>query len=610
MIQTSVDIRNDAGTPSSRATKWRRTTPNVSTRRTALVVAGCLATSVAVSVLGLGSAAGPVQASMSTASSGTTLCVGSAARCYPTLRAAVRAATDGDTINIAEGTFAGGVTINKSLRVVGAGAHKTVIRGGGPVLTIGKAEAASEPTVSISELTITGGRSHGDGVVAFGGGIYVPSGKDFTVGATVDVGNVIVTGNRAAATETSPSPSGVKCPHHRQCPFALSAGGGIANFGTMSLHDSIVSDNRVAGVASDAIGGGVFSTLGDLSVNHVRVQRNRAMATLPNGRFAEGGGMFVPGGRLSIRNSHINGNVALMRSSLPAKAGGEVIQMSANSGGVHVGGGVARTFVGHTVIRRNVVRATDLNGEPLAFDAGMLVGGGRLVMRHSVVSANKAVATSGTVIDVGGGGSALEVNGAGIIRHTRIVNNPSIARSPEGSAQVSGGLAVLNFDGDPKLVVVRRSVISGNTAKAVSETGQAAAYGGGILNNSLLKLRHVAVRDNRGIAVGPDATAQGAGIWNGVLYSGPPVKLTLRGSRIVGNSLSGSAGASLQGGGMYTTGPVTRTNTRIARNTPDQCFGCSAANVASPDRDSASTRNSQTLRPRSGYMADLLGAIG
>ena len=77
--------------------------------------------------------------------------------CYPTLQAAVDAAHDGDTVKLGAGTFAGGITIAKSISLVGAGAGATTISGGGPVLTIGVADAATEPTVSITGLTITGG---------------------------------------------------------------------------------------------------------------------------------------------------------------------------------------------------------------------------------------------------------------------------------------------------------------------------------------------------------------------------------------------------------------------------------------------------------------------
>ena len=64
-----------------------------------------------------------------------TLCVGSKPGCFSTIQAAVNAAHDGDTITVAPGTFAGGVTIDVSVNVIGAGSNKTIIQGGGPVLT-------------------------------------------------------------------------------------------------------------------------------------------------------------------------------------------------------------------------------------------------------------------------------------------------------------------------------------------------------------------------------------------------------------------------------------------------------------------------------------------
>jgi pectin methylesterase-like acyl-CoA thioesterase len=83
------------------------------------------------------------------------ICVGPSPGCFSTLQAAIAAAHDGDTIHVAAGTFAGGVTITKSVRLVGAGAGSTVIRGGDSVLTIGAFGAASEPTVSIDGVSIS-----------------------------------------------------------------------------------------------------------------------------------------------------------------------------------------------------------------------------------------------------------------------------------------------------------------------------------------------------------------------------------------------------------------------------------------------------------------------
>src|ERR1700754_3617179 len=70
------------------------------------------------------------------------LCVGRAEGCYANIQPAVDAAHDGDTVAVGQGTCAGGVMIDKSIRLEGAGADKTRIVGGGPVLTLGAFGAA------------------------------------------------------------------------------------------------------------------------------------------------------------------------------------------------------------------------------------------------------------------------------------------------------------------------------------------------------------------------------------------------------------------------------------------------------------------------------------
>ena len=149
-----------------------------------------------------------------------TLCVGSGHGCYPTIQAAVNAAQDGDTITVGPGTFAGGVTITTSVRLQGAGPAATVIRGGGPVLTIGTFGAPAEPTVSISGVTITGGVTRSspesvpffgvDGVWAAGGGVDIPPDASESSGATVTISDSVITGNHADPSATIPS--GIPCP--------------------------------------------------------------------------------------------------------------------------------------------------------------------------------------------------------------------------------------------------------------------------------------------------------------------------------------------------------------------------------------------------------------
>lgn len=69
----------------------------------------------------------------------------------PTIQQAIDAASDGDTINIAAGTYPGTLTINgKALSLVGAGSDLTIIQGGaGNGITIDHS-----PSLSVTDLTI------------------------------------------------------------------------------------------------------------------------------------------------------------------------------------------------------------------------------------------------------------------------------------------------------------------------------------------------------------------------------------------------------------------------------------------------------------------------
>src|SRR4029450_1256593 len=64
---------------------------------------------------------------------------------YTQLGPALAAAHPGDTITIGPGTYAGGVTIDVSVKLVGAGSGATIISGGGPGLTVGVARAPRAP---------------------------------------------------------------------------------------------------------------------------------------------------------------------------------------------------------------------------------------------------------------------------------------------------------------------------------------------------------------------------------------------------------------------------------------------------------------------------------
>ena len=518
---------------------------------------------------------------------------------FKQIEPALAAAKSGGTIRVGAGTYTGGVTIGISVHLLGAGPGATIIRGGGSVLTIGAFGALREPAVSISGVTITGGVARSSpesvpftgkaGVWAAGGGIEIPPGAHHTAGATVTISDSVITGNYA--DPRAAVPSGFTCPGQfpkGQCPFAPAWGGGIDTWGSLTLVDSAVTGNAVGaaaglpGIVSDADGAGIYSRQGSLTLISTDVSDNDAIATAPDGRYAEGAAIFAGysgfgpnGGRdvVTVRNSVIAGNIARLTSDFPRYFGGKFQNLTANSGGLVDGPGVSSTTIENTHVIDNTAVAADLSGEPSAIDAAMNVSNGTLIMTSSVISGNRAITESSTSADVGPAGSALEVDGGGTISSTLITGNYATMVSPHGAAAVNGALGLF---GNTSLLTVLDSTISGNTATATSTTGSASIQGAGIFNDGLLKLIGDHIGDNTGTATGPSGEAEGGGIWNGATFTGPPVRLTLQGTAVTSNSLTGSPGFTVRGGGLYTRSPatITRRNSLIAYNIPDQCSGC------------------------------------
>jgi hypothetical protein len=536
---------------------------------------------------------------------------------------AIAAAHDGDQVVIGRGSYAGGFTIDKSITVSGAGPGRTTIRGGGPVITVGVNLAPSEPTVTLRGLTITGGLAQstaGTEFEALGGGVWIPPSTDGGVGATVTILDSDITGN-AVAPETSID-SGLPCSDTSDCQFAHAGGGGIDSWGQLTVAESVISNNQATGAfTSDANGAGIYGQQGTLTVEHSRVARNQAIAGPTTGRFAEGAGImfdtFFSGGcdgttpacQVTIRDSTVSANRSSLTTNLPSFAQGELISDGANAGGIHIGDGIPTT-VSDTNIIGNTASSTDPNGEATAIDAGMLIGDSPLTMQDVRVIGNQTLNRVATSADIGPGGSTLELDGPGTLSHLLLLGNLSRETSQDGLASDAGALAVFNFTGDPEPVTVQDSVISGNDTESGSATGQATVQGSGVFNNSLLTLDGVTVSANVGRANGNGGFAQGGGIWNGVDLSGPPVELSLDHSAVVRNALLASPGIEAQGGGLFTTSPVTLDHTVIAANRPDQCVGCSLMAVSpapnamrAPSRAARASRRSAALDGTAGEHA-------
>jgi hypothetical protein len=498
---------------------------------------------------------------------------------YTQLGPALAAAKDGDTIEIAPGTYAGGVTINVSVKLVGAGPSSTTISGGGPVLTIGTFGASSEPTVSIDGLTITGGVTRSspestpfvgqEGVFAAGGGIEIPPNADFSGGATVTITNSVITGNRVAPTDTVPF--GPPCPSG-PCPFAGAFGGGIDSWGTLTVANSTISNNRVGSasglstLASDAVGGAIMNRLGPLTISGSVIRGNQATATGPNGRFAEGGAIMALGSRMTLSNSSVTDNSAALAASLPNS-----VEQLANSGGIHITSNVSAATISNTTISDNSVTMTNTVGDAEAFSGGVHVDlDVDFKMSNSVVADNSVVSATlaGSSGDAGGDSGAGEL--LGTITNTRFIGNTVTVSSAGGDANAIAG-AFIDFGS------ITNSVVSDNHVQASSPGGTMFAAGGAlVVDEPGLTLRNTKVSGNTVNASGASGSAQGGGIFDAPIANGPPGgPLTLVNSGVTGNALSGSAGIMLQGGGLYIQNqPLTLTHSVIADNSPDQCYGC------------------------------------
>jgi hypothetical protein len=543
-----------------------------------------LVAAVAAAALGAVRSAGATHSALATTGhSASVLCVGGP-HCYSTIQAAVDTASDGDTIRVGPGTFPGGVTITKSLRLTGVDAHASRISGGGPVVTIGSTTSA--PTVTLTNLTITGGLTTsnphapecgldvpvcGSGyadATAIGGGI------ETFAGTTVTLSHSIVTGNRATPTLTTNSVKAMCA--NGPCPAAFGDAGGIDVWGTMTLIDSTVSDNHASAPAQSNGGGIAVHSGASLSLQASRVVGNSAAATAPTGRFVSGGGIFVNGdASLTMDDSSVDGNSALLASSLstpyPIQDGNPD---SANSigGGIFLNDGSTAT-ISNSTLNGNTVSVNTPSNQSFGADAALCACGGvSLTVTNAQIDGNKLLVTA-LASDYGPNGPAtFEADGDGTnITNTHIDGNTGVVTTSGDSGGLIGAVAF--FPGGNIPTLLTNSSVSSNTMAANAPNGAAEIDGAGVFNNGPLVIDHSTVNGNRGIATGQSAAGAGGGIANGLF--GGPAPLTLQNSRVTNNRLSGSVGATLSGGGIYTVGfPVTLTNTVVTHNAPNDCLGC------------------------------------
>jgi hypothetical protein len=203
-----------------------------------------------------------------------------------TISHAIKLAASGGTINVAPATYRENLTIGSSMRILGSGASTTIVDAG----RAGSVVSISHGNVTLSGMTFRNGRSKNG---CCGAGI--------ANGGTLTLSNSIVSGN-----------------------IADSGGGGIGNGGTLTLSNSIISANAVNISCSEFCvgeGGGIHNS-GRLVIDNSTISGNAVNTSCPQGSpcltaFSGGGGISnTGGGAVTIRNSTISGNRALVAGAI------------------------------------------------------------------------------------------------------------------------------------------------------------------------------------------------------------------------------------------------------------------------------------------------------
>jgi predicted outer membrane repeat protein len=440
--------------------------------------------------------------------------------CANSLQECIEGANISDTIVITAGTYITSVTLDKDVSLTGVASNTVILQAlpGQRVLTVTNSVTA---TTIISGLTFTGGDVTSGGIFPgnCGGGVLL----DFAVEPQLT--NLIITGNTAIQ------------------------GGGLcaANFGTLSLKDSLILSNTATGTGA---GGGGALTLSPAQISGGLFQGNQCLVS-----NCTGGGLSVLGTDATLTGTRFLSNTA-----------------QAQGGGLAATNGGSLTLVGGQFLHNQCAITLGCSGGGLYAGVSASLSGTQFISNVAYGNGGGAMVnqpawlTNTTFQDnacpgvscLGGGlysGHSLSLSGAQILSNTSNWRGGGLYAN--SAVTLSGGLLQGNTcpaagcDGGG---VSANSTLSANGTQFINNSAN--EQGGAISSFSALTLTNGLFRGNTCTETNCQAGALRAGA------------LTLNGTQFLTNTAH-------QGGGAISADTATLTNGLFQGNQclEDSCTG-------------------------------------
>ncbi|MEN6645269.1 MAG: SUMF1/EgtB/PvdO family nonheme iron enzyme [Armatimonadia bacterium] len=387
-----------------------------------------------------------------------TLNVPSAA--YPTIQRAIYAAADGDTIQVAAGTYRENVTWDaKSLQLIGAGPADSIVdgdvnndgSGDGACLTVTNVPA----TARVEGFTFRNGRSDAGGGISCVKSSLTLQQNTITAneggGISCDGGKATISGNTITANKGGWGAGGIRCvgasPSISKNNISRnrgSAAGGICCSGASpTIEGNTISEN--SGEA-----GGILCKDGCSPV----IRENTVV-----GNHSTDSAIYCEGGNPTIRGNTIRANEGQVFGGGIGINWGYHVSIEDNEitgNKARYGGGI-KCDSESAVISRNRITGNAARGELGLGDGGGIVCAGGVTIEENTISGNTA-----------GRGGGILVGGAGTAGEGRATIGNNMIRG--NTANEGGGIHCIGG-------VIKGNIVTGNKARVGGGVYMWGSYG-------------------------------------------------------------------------------------------------------------------------------------